>query len=211
MLHLNAAYNLLSHLYTDVIIQTINHINEYNSMCDMVDHYASTYPTRKPIFIADRGHLSFNVFAHAIENGTYFLIRAKDGNANSILKNMTLPDSPEFDIVFERWLTRRNTKTIKAESEVYKSTESRTFDYLEPKANDFTISVLGLLVLSFQMEVRRSYLPIFQKKSLLPKNCRNYIICAGIETSFRDIKYPQDFCFSIARKRNLYCRKYMQN
>ena len=100
MLHLNAAYNLLTRLYTDVIIQPINHINEYISICDMIDHYAATCPTRKPIFIADRGHVSFNVFAHAIENNAYFLIRARDSNARSILKNLTLPDSPEFDLIF---------------------------------------------------------------------------------------------------------------
>ena len=36
MLHLNAAYDLLSHLYTDIIIQPLNQINEYQAMCDMI-------------------------------------------------------------------------------------------------------------------------------------------------------------------------------
>lgn len=67
MIHLNAAYNLLSHLYTDVILQPLNHINEYIAMYDIIDHYTATNPTRKPLFIADRGFVSFNVFAHAIE------------------------------------------------------------------------------------------------------------------------------------------------
>lgn len=53
MIHLNAAYNLLSHLYTDVILQPLNHINEYIAMCDIIDHYTATNPTRKPLFIAD--------------------------------------------------------------------------------------------------------------------------------------------------------------
>ena len=72
MIHLNAAYNLLSHLYTDVILQPLNHINEYIAMCDIIDHYTATNPTRKPLFIADRGFVSFNVFAHAIENNAWY-------------------------------------------------------------------------------------------------------------------------------------------
>lgn len=42
MIHLNAAYNLLSHLYTDVILQPLNHINEYIAMCDIIDHYTAS-------------------------------------------------------------------------------------------------------------------------------------------------------------------------
>lgn len=33
-----------------------------------------------PIFLADRGFYAYNVFAHAIENNAYFLIRIKDQN-----------------------------------------------------------------------------------------------------------------------------------
>ena len=46
MIHLNAAYNLLSHLYTDVILQPLNHINEYIAMCDIIDHYTATIAAR---------------------------------------------------------------------------------------------------------------------------------------------------------------------
>lgn len=102
MIHLNAAYNLLSHLYTDVILQPLNHINEYIAMCNIIDHYTATNPTRKPLFIADRGFVSFNVFAHAIENNAYFLVRARESNPRSMLATIKLPDSPEYDIIFER-------------------------------------------------------------------------------------------------------------
>lgn len=204
MLHLNAAYNLLSHLYTDVIIQPINHINEYTSICDIMDRYATTYPTRKPIFIADRGHISFNVFAHAIENDAYFLIRAKDGNANSILKNMTLPDSPEFDIIFERWLTRRNTKTIKAEPEVYKSIASRTFDYLEPKSKRLyyiCFRIVSFVLPNGSTEIVFTNLP---KEEFTFKELQElYNMRWGIETSFRDIKYAAGLLFFHSKKKEL--------
>lgn len=64
MIHLNAAYNLLSHLYTDVILQPLTHINEYIAMCDIIDHYTATNPTRKPLFIADRGGLHHLMCLH---------------------------------------------------------------------------------------------------------------------------------------------------
>ena len=204
MLHLNAAYNLLTRLYTDVIIQPINHINEYISICDMIDHYAATCPTRKPIFIADRGHVSFNVFAHAIENDAYFLIRARDSNARSILKNMTLPDSPEFDIIFERWLTRRNTKTIKAEPEVYKSIANRTFDYLEPKSKRLyyiSFRIVSFILPDGSREIVYTNLP---KEDFNFKELQElYNMRWGIETSFRDIKYAAGLLFFHSKKREL--------
>ena len=147
MIHLNAAYNLLSHLYTDVILQPLNHINEYIAMCDIIDHYTATNPTRKPLFIADRGFASFNVFAHAIENNAYFLVRARESNPRSMLATIKLPDSPEYDIIFERRLTRKNTKTVKAEPEVYKTSANRTFDYLDPKSK--SLYYISFRIVSF--------------------------------------------------------------
>lgn len=60
-------------------------------MCDIIDHYTATNPTRKPLFIADRGFVSFNVFAHAIENNAYFLVRARESNPRSMLATIKLP------------------------------------------------------------------------------------------------------------------------
>ena len=178
----------------------------------MIDHYAATCPTRKPIFIADRGHVSFNVFAHAIENDAYFLIRARDSNARSILKNLTLPDSPEFDIIFERWLTRRNTKTIKAEPEVYKSIANRTFDYLEPKSKRLyyiSFRIVSFILPDGSREIVYTNLP---KEDFNFKELQElYNMRWGIETSFRDIKYAAGLLFFHSKKRNWYCRKYMQN
>ena len=43
----------------------------------MIDRYPHSDKSI-PVFIADRGFHAFNVFAHAIERKSYFLIRAKD-------------------------------------------------------------------------------------------------------------------------------------
>ena len=143
MLHLNAAYDLMSNIYTDIIIQSVNHINEYLALCDMIDRFAQTHPSEKALFIADRGYVSFNVFAHAIENNAFFLVRARDPNARSLLRTLDLHDLPEFDITFERWLTRRNTKTIKAQPEIYKPIANRIFDYLNLKVVSSTTLASG--------------------------------------------------------------------
>ncbi len=61
-----------------------------------------------PIFIADRGFSSYNVFAHAIENKVDFLIRAKDLNVQRFLGVETLPD--KLDTTIELILTRTQSK-----------------------------------------------------------------------------------------------------
>ena len=204
MIHLNAAYNLLSHLYTDVILQPLNHINEYIAMCDIIDHYTATNPTRKPLFIADRGLVSFNVFAHAIENNAYFLVRARESNPRSMLATIKLPDSPEYDIIFERWLTRKKTKTVKAEPEVYKTIANRTFDYLDPKSKSLyyiSFRIVSFVLPNGNTEVVYTNLP---KEDFSTEELRElYNMRWGIETSFRDIKYAAGLLFFHSRKKDL--------
>lgn len=193
MLHLNAAYNLCNKLYTDVIIQSINHINEYQAMCDIIDRHCEYYSGQNTIFIADRGFCSFNVFAHAIENSTYFIIRARDSdspNSRSLLSTIILPDTDEFDITYERLLSRHNTKVIKANPDKYKYIANREFDYLEPKSNEFY---------NIKFRIVRFMLPNGNKETLftnLPPESFSltelkelYNMRWSIETSFREIKY----------------------
>lgn len=204
MLHLNAAYDLISNLYTDIIIQPVNHINEYYALCDMIDRFSQLHPKEKAIFIADRGYVSFNVFAHAIENNSFFLIRAREPGPRSMLSSLELPDEPEFDITFERWLTRRNTNTIKAQPEVYKSIANRIFDYLSPKSKKLyyiCFRIIKFLLPNGTSEYIYTNLPkedfsISEIKDLYNRRW-------GIETSFRDIKYAAGMLFFHSRKKQL--------
>lgn len=215
MIHLNAAYQLLTHLYLDVIPQPVNQINEYLALCDMIDRYAQQYPDRKPLFIADRGYVSFNVFAHAIENNSFFLIRARDSNSENsrnMLNTLSLPDSDEFDITFERWLTRRNTKTVKAEPEVYKYLSNRIFDYLEPKSRKLyyiCFRIVRFVLPNGNTETIYTNLPTEDFSTEELKEL--YRMRWGIETSFRDIKYAAGYYFFTAERRNWFFRKYMQS
>ncbi len=204
MIHLNAAYDLLSHLYTDIILQPQNNANEYLAMCDIIDRHTELHPDRKTLFIADRGYVSFNVFAHAIESGAFFLIRARDTGTRNMLSTLELPDSTEFEMSFERLLTRRNTNQIKEHPEVYKSIGSRTFDYLEPKSK-------GIYPVSFR--IVRFKLPNGNTETIytnLPDEDFNsdelrnlYNMRWGIETSFRNIKYAAGLLYFHSKQKEL--------
>ncbi|MDE6620962.1 MAG: hypothetical protein K2K74_10850, partial [Lachnospiraceae bacterium] len=61
-----------------------------------------------PIFVADRGFASYNVFVHALEKGVYFAIRAKNINTERLPGTARLPDTIDqwADVI----LTRSNAK-----------------------------------------------------------------------------------------------------
>lgn len=203
MLHLNATYNLCTQLYTDVRIQSFNQINEYNSMCSMIDGYARSNPDKKAIFIADRGFCSFNVMAHAIENKQFFLIRARD-DKHSLFSTLEVPSVAEFDIVFERILTRQNTKEIKEHPKIYKSIGNGTFDYIPLKSQEqYSISfrVIRLKLSNGKTEVLYTNLPADQFS--LEDLRELYHLRWGIETSFRDLKYNIGLRYFHSRKQEL--------
>ena len=88
----------------DAVIQPIRKKNEFLALSQLMDANSNT--TLKPIFIADRGFFAYNVFAHAIENNSYFLIRAKDNNMER-LTGQNVSELPEnFDSYVERFLIR---------------------------------------------------------------------------------------------------------
>ena len=73
--------------------------------------------------MADRGYESFNIFAHLILKGMYFVIRMKKINSNGILSAYDLPDS-EFDTHIRTTLTRRPTKETLGNPNTYSGSHS---------------------------------------------------------------------------------------
>lgn len=132
-LHLNVLYDILNHIYTDIIIQDIKNMNEKNALNIMMDRYNNN---DKTIIIADRGYESYNVFAHAMENNLNFLIRVKDMCSKfSISGTFNLPDT-EFDTTISIVLSKKQTKKVKTTIHNYKFvSSSSTFDYLDLHEN----------------------------------------------------------------------------
>ena len=180
MLHLNAAFDLKASLYTDIIIQPVNHINEYLALCDMIDHFSMSHPMEKALFIADRGFASFNVFAHAAENNAFFLIRAREKGPKSMLSKTDLPP------------------------EVFKTVASMIFDYLEPKSQKIyyiCFRIIRILLPDGSSEYLYTNLP---KEDFSLSEIRDlYNLRWGIETAFRDIKYAAGMLFFHSRKKQL--------
>ena len=121
-----------------------------------------------------------------------------------MLSSLELPDEPEFDISFERWLTRRSTNTVKTQPEIYKSIASRVFDYLEPKSKKIyyiSFRIIRLILPNESVEYICTNLP--KEDFTLAEIRELYNRRWGIETSFRDIKYAAGMLFFHSRIKQL--------
>ncbi len=86
-LHTISLYDLLSKRYLDVIVQPGRFKNEFAALCRLIDRYIYG---GCPIFVADRGFASYNVFAHALEKGCFFAIRASSSTVSFCSGNSCL-------------------------------------------------------------------------------------------------------------------------
>ncbi|MBO5473077.1 MAG: transposase [Lachnospiraceae bacterium] len=107
-MYLVPLYDLLNKVYTDAAIQPMRKRNEFAALYELIDRHTPCSGTT-PIFIADRGFHAYNVFAHAIENDAFFVIRAADMKMKRLLGS-DLPKEEIFDIQVVRYLTRSHSK-----------------------------------------------------------------------------------------------------
>lgn len=187
-LHLNAFYDLLNRRYIDALIQPGIKCNEASAMAVMTDRYHSSCKT---IFIADRGLESYNLFNHVELKGIKYLIRVKDIGSNGILSSLKLPDNDIFDIDCSLLMTRRQTKEIKANPQLYKfMPANQIFDSLP--IGDKGTYPMNFRVVRFPIS-DTSYECIItnlDRDSFSPDEIKKlYHLRWGIETSFRELKY----------------------
>lgn len=191
--HVIPLFDLLSKRYTDCVVQPIRKKNEFRALCTLIDRNP-TVPGIIPIFIADRGFHSLNVFAHAIEHHSYFMIRATDIKMQRLL-GIDLPaGQSSFDIQVRRMLTRSNSKKKRLHPELadqYKFIcREVAFDYIDPeKQPEYPID---LRVLRFKISedgyeniitnLPPGEFPVDEIKQL-------YHLRWNIETSFRELKH----------------------
>lgn len=191
-IHVIPTYDLLSKRYVDCVVQPIRKKNEFQAMCQLIDQHQPS-PGSKPIFIADRGFHSYNVFAHAIENDYYFIVRATDLKMKRLL-GCDLPSSESFDIRVNRILTRSASKKKRLNPD--KGNEYRyicknvTFDYIDPETNpEYNIS---LRVLRFKIsdDGYENIITNLPEGSFSANEMKLlYHLRWGIETSFRELKH----------------------
>lgn len=188
LLHLNAMYDLLSKLYIDVCIQPGKKENEYRALTDMVDR---SKIDRKVIVIADRGYESYNVFAHIQQKGWKYVIRVKDINSNGILSGLKLPDADELDKEIKLTLTKKQTKEVRAHSELYKFIpKTSTFDYLDLHKDKFYDISFRIVRFKISENTYESIITNLDATDFPAKKLKTlYHMRWGIETSFRELKY----------------------
>ncbi len=102
-MYLVPLYDLLNKVYTDAVIQPMRKRNEFAALYELIDRHIPCSGT-VPVFIADRGFHAYNVFAHAIKNNSFFVIRATNTKMERLLGG-DLPKEETFDIRVTRHLT----------------------------------------------------------------------------------------------------------
>lgn len=195
-LHLNAFYDVLNRIYTDVLVQTAADYNEFRACATMIDRPK----LENVILVADRGYENYNIFAHAIEKGWKFAIRVKDKNSNGIASGLNLPPNDEFDIDITQIFSRKNTKTTKNAGYKWMPV-NQVFDYL-PRKSDKTYELSFRIIRfpigsnSYEIIITNLDRNIFNVKKIK----EIYHLRWGIETSFRELKYAIGLTSFHARK-----------
>lgn len=150
-IHVVPLFDIINKRYTDCVIQPIRKKNEFQALCNLIDQHRQS-ENMIPVFIADRGFHSLNVFAHAIEHQAFFLIRATDVKMQR-LAGKDLPIGQDcFDIEINRILTRSNSKKKmlhpELESQYKYICPAVSFDYIDEETPEYSIS---LRVLRFKI------------------------------------------------------------
>ena len=190
LFHLNALYDLTERRYLDACLQPGRKKNEFRAFSDMIDRIPQDF-VRNSILIADRGFCSYNVLAHALEKGGFFLIRAKDSDSKGMIKNLPLPDSVEFDVAEELTLIRRNTRKLRClPGTVRFIGKNVDFDFVEYGSDDtyrIKLRIVRIKVSDDSFECLVTNLP---SGTFSAEHIRSlYHLRWGIETSFRELKY----------------------
>lgn len=187
---------LNSKVYIDAVVQKRKKENEHKALCVMVDRYNCDIPT---VFIADRGYESYNNLAHIQQIGQFFLIRIKDCKSNGMLRSFDLPDSDEFDLSLDLFLSRKKSNETKAlfkNRNQYKCIfHSSTFDFLPERLKKHdkpTFFNLKFRIVRFEIAPGKyeALITNLDKEAFPPQKLKDlYSRRWGIETSFRSLKY----------------------
>ena len=205
LLHINAMYDLLQHIYVDALIQKRRNWNESNALTTMVDR--STI--EKALLIADRGYESYNNLAHIQEKGWSFLIRIKDGT-KGIGSGLVLPKTDTYDIPFHLKLTRKQTNSVKEllkDRNHYRFLPAQArFDFLPQTSHKHDAAVfydLYFRIVRFPISdsAYETIITNLDADLFPPEEIKKlYAMRWGIETSFRDLKHTLGLLHLHAKK-----------
>lgn len=190
MVHTVSLYEVCSKRYLDLEVQPGRLKNEFQAICNLMDRYSYG---GHPIFIADRGFSSYNVFAHAIENKIDFMIRAKDLNVQRFLGVSSLPDiiDTTVELILTRTQSKKKHKHPEKESSYRYICKNIAFDYLNPDdvSDEYP---LKLRIVRFEVAdgIFENIITTLSEEDFTAEDIKYcYNLRWGIETSFRDLKH----------------------
>jgi hypothetical protein len=187
LVHVNALYDLVNRIYLDGRIQSGRELHERKALIEMIQ---ASELGEKVLVIGDRGYESYNVFAHMMVKGLKFLIRVKDKSKSSMLGSFDLPKTDVYDQLVYRKLTRKQTKDIKSQPNLYKFLPMNVqFDFLNEHVQFYPITLRVVRVQlddgSFQCFITNLEENLFSAETIKTL----YHMRWGIETSFRELKH----------------------
>ncbi len=188
-LHLNALYDLNFRIYRDAVVQKRRAANENAALIEMIERMDDNTPA---IIIADRGYESYHTMELIRRKGWQFLIRLR--KAQGILTKLPLPDG-EFDLTFQIYLTRKQTKAVKAlmneNPGIYRFLPSQhPFPYLSNDGPDFYPISLRFVRFHISDDSMETLVTNLNEASFPVKELKRlYHLRWDIETSFRQLKY----------------------
>ena len=195
VLCLSAMYDLLNHIYTDAVIQSVNANDERGALINMLPNTKSN-----SIIVADRGYESYNLFVHIENSNLKYVIRIKDIGSNGILSGFDLPDE-EFDKTITVNISNFQRKTFKSLPNFKFSPSIARFDFSTPSNPVYTLD----------FRVVRIKLPSGKYESIATNLTTKFTIDDikyiydlrwGIETSFRHLKYAIGLSSFHSKKRD---------
>ena len=191
-IHVTAAYHIQDRVFTDAVIQPTTKKNEYAAICDLIDRCDTSEGI--PLFIADRGFSSYNVFAHCFEKNIFFLIRAKDVFIQQLLRDDYPMDKDEFDITVTRIIIRAQSKSFRSkpnEPDLYRYIRSDgTFDFIAPREKAEYPLQLRLVRIKIKEGVYENLITNLPPDEFEPSDlCYLYNLRWNQETSFRELKH----------------------
>jgi hypothetical protein len=194
-MEISAMYDLLNNVYTDAVLQGVNHKDERGALINMIPNVSEN-----SIVIADRGYESYNVFAHFEEANQKYVVRVKDIESNGILSGFTLPKG-EFDMTVTVNISKFQKKKIKSLSNYKFSPSCSRFEFSNVDNPVYSLSfrIVRICYDKDKYQCMITNLP----EEFTPDDVKYlYKLRWGIETSFRQLKYAVGLSNFHAKKKD---------
>lgn len=192
--HMNALYDVLNDVFLDAEVQGFSQLDEVRAFCTILDRQKDMDPSQKRIYIADRGFASYNVFAHAIHNHQFFLIRVPEDMAKTICMDQEhwMEDS-YVDEEISVHIGRRRSKKLRQLENYHWIPASRHYDFVDPGSYDYDslqLRVVKFPISDHSFEYIVTNIPKYAFSSRTIKEL--YGLRWREETAFRYLKYAGD-------------------